>query len=156
MSLKKPVRKSAPEPEDAPKKGASKSFADAFNSIPAGGGSFMPPGKWKANITGFELVENEKGTSACVEYTGHEDEDEKVAGKRLKQYYKLVEADEKTPGQGCGFFKADMAQLGYEDIGFDDIEAAFKEISREQPLVEIQVKQNGQYTNAYLKGVVSA
>ncbi len=160
--MAKTAIKSKREPEDqedAPpsKKAAGgksgRSLADKFNAAPVGGGPSMPPGKHQCAIISFELQENAKGTSAVVEYEGRDNGDDDIDGKKLKQWYKLFDEKDEVAA-GAGFLKADLATLGYEDVTFDDLEAAFKEITREEPMVVIQVKQNGQYTNAYLQGLV--
>lgn len=137
-----------------PVKRRAASLEAAFDAAKPGGG-FMPVGKHVANITEFVLEEpNEKGTSAKVTYEGSEQsENEEVHGKSLSQWYKLLDK-EGQPAQGLGFLKRDLEILGYADVTGDQMEDVMAQITNARPLVSINVKQNGQYTNAYLNGLV--
>jgi hypothetical protein len=148
------------EENEAPAPKKKGSLAAAFNAS-KGSVVGMSVGKHTCNITDFQFIENEKGMSAMVEYTAHDDDDD--AGKKNKGYYSLMTASpgldkngDPIPGEikgGVDFLKGDLAKLGYEDIDFDDLEATFAEIRKEEPLVEVKCVQNGQYFNVYLQGV---
>lgn len=145
-----------PVDQEAPKgavKRTATSLEDAFDSAKPGGG-FMPVGRHRAFITGFELEEpNDKGHSAKVTYTGSDQSDnEEVHDKDLAQWYKLLDKDG-SPGQGLGFLKRDLEILGYAEVKFSELEDTFAAIVTERPEVIINVKQNGQWTNAYLQGL---
>lgn len=133
----------------AKKKGSLSSLASAFNNSTGLGG--LSVGKHEANITSMEFIENEKGKSVMVEYKAAEGDDDE--GKKMKQYYQLEKA-EGTIGGGVDFLVADLKKLGYEDLSFDDLENYLREITKEEPLVEIKVVQNGNFLNAYLQGVI--
>lgn len=132
------------------------SLASAFDSTPAGAGfATWPAGKYQVNLTSAELMpyDSSKGQSVQFTYTGHEDEEEGVAGKEIRQWYKIANADGKA-GPGIGFLKKDLAILGYEDVTFADLEDTLDRIQSEQPLLSVNVKQNGQYANVYIEGLV--
>jgi hypothetical protein len=164
MPLKKPVQRAVPgapaasaeqgEQQQAPVKRKSVSLEAAFDEAKPGGG-FMPVGRHRAFITEMVLEEpNDKGTSAKVTYEGSpQSENEEVHGKSLSQWYKLLDKDG-TPAQGLGFLKRDLEILGYADVTGDQLEDVFAQITSERPEVVINVKQNGQWTNAYLQGLV--
>jgi len=150
MATKMKVGKHQDEPTPAEPKKKGSSLAAAFNSS-KGSVVGMSVGKHECNITDFQFIENEKGTSAMVEYTAHENDDD--AGKKNKQYYTLMDADGNVKG-GVDFLKGDLTKLGYPDVAFDDLEAAFKQIRAEEPHVEVKCVQKDQYFNVYLQGVI--
>lgn len=166
MAVKKPVKSTAAANEEAaaastPVKRKNASFADAFSEAKATGGGF-PPGKHEVFIIGFELLgeiaeegEPQGKLSAQITYEGDADEKEGVAGKEMKSFYSLCGDDGEAKG-GCGFIKKDLDVLGYEDVKLGDLEDVFEQIVAERPKVVITVKQNGQYTNAYLQGLANA
>ncbi len=146
----KKLVKTGGEPDD------TGSLASAFDSTPAGGGfASWPAGKYRVNLTGAEMLphDDKKGQSVQFTYTGHEDEDDTVAGKEVKQWYKIANADG-SAGPGIGFLKKDLAILGYEDVTFADLEDTLDRVQSEQPLLNVNVKQNGQYSNVYIEGLV--
>jgi hypothetical protein len=166
MPIKQPVKRNVPgaeaaaageetaAPKKPPVKRAATSLEDAFDEAKPGGG-FMAVGKHRAFITEMTLEEpNEKGTSAKVTYEGSpESDNEEVHGKSLSQWYKLLDKDG-VPAQGLGFLKRDLEILGYADVKGSEMEDTFALIVADRPEVIIQVKQNGQFTNAYLNGLV--
>jgi hypothetical protein len=148
VKKKKPVNTGGDEGTD--------SLANAFDSTPAGAAfAAWPAGKYQVNLTGAELTphDEKKGQSVQFTYTGHEDEDDAVAGKEMKQWYKIANADG-AAGPGIGFLKKDLAILGYEDVTFADLEDTLDRVQSEQPLLNVNVKQNGQYSNVYIEGLV--
>ena len=59
-TIKSKSKEVDPDETQAVKKPTGKrSFGDLFDAIPAGGGAFMPAGKWKAAIISFELQEQD-------------------------------------------------------------------------------------------------
>jgi hypothetical protein len=111
----------------------------------------ITPGKYEAIITELELQkEDEKGQSVRIKYeiaTPGE-----MQGESLAQWYKVFETDG-HPGKGAAFLKKDLAVLGYPDVRFADLEEVFEEIVEKQLGAVITVKQNEQFTNAYLNGL---
>lgn len=140
------------KPATSPKRSSEDSFADAFDDAKAGGGSFFPVGQHVARISGFELEDTEKGLSAKITYTGQEGEAE---DKNIAQWYKL-KTPEGDAGPGIPFLKRDLELLGHTDVKFADLGDTLDSIANEEPEVTINVKQNGQYTNAYLVGLVDS
>lgn len=175
MAIKKPLRKAAePEGTEEPtaaetgsrfkKRGAGdgssprRSLSDAFDEAKPGGG-FMPVGKHEVLITNFELegeiadnIDEQKKLKAIVTYEGVPGEKEGVDGKELKSWYSLCD-DNGEPQGGMGFIKKDLDVLGYDEVKIDDLAEVLQQITAERPKVIISVKQNGQYTNAYLQGL---
>lgn len=154
------------EEEEAPrrtgskkkKKKSSKSFADIFDSTKPGRG-LLPVGDYKALVAGFEIEgdiaeegEEQGELKVKVTYEIHEDEDEGVAGKTISQWYQICGEDGEA-GPGIPFLKGDLDVLGYEDVLLEDLQQICEDIEDERPEVLIKVKQNGQYTNAYLQGL---
>jgi hypothetical protein len=129
--------------------GAPVNKADAFDKAKATGS--CEPGKYEAIISEFVLQKpDEKGQSARIKYEIATDGDQR--GTEVTQFYKMFEADE-TPGKGLNFLKRDLAILGYPDVKFGDLEDVFEEVVEKQIGVNVQVKQNGQWTNIYLNGL---
>jgi hypothetical protein len=160
MAAKKPIGKRIEPPaganeeseptEQAPKKRKAGSLAALFDE--ATPGNTLPNGDYNAKITEFEVMEpNDKGLAAKIQYTVLEGEEK--AGETVTQYYQLQTADGE-PGKGLGFLKRDLATLGYDDVAGDALEETLETIAGEEPEVVITVKQNGQWTNAYLKGLI--
>lgn len=158
----------AEEEEEAPaprkgsklkkKAGKKTSLADVFDSTKPGRG-LMPAGDFRAIVKGYELdgeiaddPDEQGALKVKVTYEGHEDEEEGVAGKTISQWYQIAD-DDGQPGPGIPFLKGDLDILGYEDVLLADLQEIFDDVEAEQPQVIIKVKQNGQYTNAYLQGL---
>jgi hypothetical protein len=143
-----------PEQAAPPVKRKAVSLSAAFDEAKPGGG-FMEVGTHRAFITEFVVEEpNDKGHSAKITYEGSDQsENEAVHGKEISQWYQLLKKDG-SPGQGLGFLKRDLETLGYADVAGDDLEDVLAEIMTNRPEVIINVKRNGQYTNAYLQGLV--
>lgn len=142
------------------KAGAKRSLAEIFDETKPGRGLF-PTGDFKAIVTGYELEgeiagegEDQGLLKVKVTYEGHADEEE-VAGKKISQWYQIAD-DDGEPGPGIPFLKGDLDILGYEDVLLADLEEIFADVEAEQPEVVIKVKQNGQYTNAYLQGLAES
>lgn len=140
------------------KKKSSKSFADIFDSTKPGRG-LLPVGDYKALVAGFEIEgeiaeegDDQGELKVKVTYEIHEDEDEGVAGKNISQWYQICSEDGEA-GPGIPFLKGDLDVLCYEDVLLEDLQQICEDIEAERPEVLIKVKQNGQYTNAYLQGL---
>lgn len=134
---------------------SKKSFAELFDATKPGRGIF-PLGDHKMKIIGFELEgdiadegEDQGELKAKVTYEGLEDEAE---GKTISSWYNLCSEDGDA-GPGIPFLKGDLDVLGYEDVTLEDLQEIFDDIVAEEPEVIVKVKQNGQYTNAFLQGL---
>lgn len=150
-----PVRKGSSLKKKAKKE--SRSLADVFDSTKPGRG-ILPAGDYKAYVAGFEMEgdiadegEAQGELKIKVTYEIHED-DEDAAGKTISQWYQIAD-DDGEPGPGIPYLKGDLDVLGYEDIKLEDLEEIFADVEAERQVVVIKVKQNGQYTNAYLQGL---
>lgn len=147
----------APQHEEPSQGEDTRSMADAFdNAQPAGQ---VSPGKYEALLVDAVLQDlDEKGRSARISYEIAQEGESQ--GNRLTQFYKLFEAGstEENPivGKGADYLKRDMAILGYGDARFADLEEVFEQLKADQPGVVVTVKQNGQYTNVYLGGLVES
>lgn len=129
--------------------GATRSKADVFGAVKPQGK--VDEGKYEAVIQEFVMQDaDEKGQSARIKYEIADEGD--FRGQVLTQFYKVFEADE-SAGKGAAFLKKDLAVLGYEDVGLDDLEGVMEEIVKADTGVLISVKQNGQFTNCYLGGL---
>lgn len=154
-------RRLSPPPEDAHEENEqtgneSMSKEDAFDSASAAALG-IPPGDWEARILEMVYEKKEgKGESVKVTYEATEPDDQSPAyGKKSSQWYQIFKKDG-TIGAGVGFLKADLEKLGVDAEGqkFANIEATLEQISEAQPLCNVRVKQNGQYLNVYLQGLV--
>lgn len=160
-----PAEEEEEEETPAPRKGSQKkkkkakrSLADVFDETKPGRG-LMPAGDYKMIVKGYEMdgeiaedPEEQGPLKVKVTYEGHEDEEEGVAGKTISQWYTIAD-DDGEPGPGIPFLKGDLDVLGYEDVLLADLQEIFDDVEAEEPEVIVKVKQNGQYTNAYLQGL---
>ena len=141
----------AQAPATAPTGG---SFASLFDQTPAssGVGIDVPPGDYECILV-YGKIEpaNEKGTNALLKYEVADEGD--YQGKVIPTYYRLMEVSGEV-GKGMGIFKKDMAKLGFPDLKGEDVEDALSQLVEAMDGVAIKVKQNGQYVNAYLQGLV--
>lgn len=156
MASKKPAsKKPASNSKAAKKGGASKgggqTLADLFDETDSSEASNLPsPGEHTARINSMELkVDPKKGTAVFAAYEVTEGDEE---GKKIRQMYKLLD-EGGNKAQGMAYLKKDLELLGYEDASGKKLKSVLKEISDEQPIVVINVKESGQYTNAYLLGL---
>lgn len=153
-SAKKPAGKNTPAPkkrasEEENEAGGGESRAQAFDDTKPLGA--IDGGKYVALIAEMTLQKpDEKGQSARVTYEIATDGE--FRGQKVTQFYKLFEADESI-GKGAAFLKRDLAVLGQSDVKFGDLEEVFEQIVADQIGCNVQVKQNGQFTNVYLNGV---
>lgn len=144
MAIKKTVSKpTTPE---------RRSLADLWDDTDASEASnLISEGEHEVRINSMELKEDKKkGEAVFVEFESLEGDDE---GKTIRQMYKLRDA-EGGKGPGLAYLMRDLALLGYDDVPGAKLKKTLKEITEEQPMVVINVKTNGQYTNAYLQGTL--
>lgn len=150
--------------DDAPKKGAKKkakltgSLADLFNETKPGRQGFKI-GTFKFKVMGYEMdgeiaddIEDQEDLKITVTYEGHEDEEDDVAGKNLKQVYTIFK-DGEFNEVGAGILKGDLDMLGYEDITLENLEEIFEDVAQTEPVVVIKTKENKGYVNGYLQGL---
>lgn len=159
-----PTRQSAPASYDSGEHGGDEqedsvaSKADAFDTAKATGLG-IPVGDWEARILEMVIEKKaEKGESVKVTYEATTtDEDSEAYGKKSSQWYQIFDKDGNI-GKGVGFLKTDLEKLGVDEEGrkYANLESTLEQISTEQPLVNIKVKQNGQYFNVYLQGLAEA
>ena len=130
------------------------SFASLFDQTPAssGFGIDVPPGDYECVLV-YARIEppNDKGTSVLLKYEVADEGDSQ--GKVIPTYYKVLELDG-TAGKGMGILKKDLGKLGFPDVSGADVEDALRQLEEAMDGVSLKVKQNGQYTNAYLQGLV--
>ena len=161
-----PARTAAPPAGQATRKGgvvggeseeqtsSGGSFANLFDQTPAssGFGIDVPPGDYECILIYARLEQpNDKGQSVLFKYEVCDEGDSQ--GKVIPTYYKVLELNG-TAGKGMGILKKDLALLGFPDVSGADLEDAFKQLEEAMDGVALKVKINGQYTNAYLQGLV--
>lgn len=129
-------------------KGKRRSLADSFDKAKASGS--VADGKYAALIIEMKLNETDKGTSVQCRYEIADEGD--YQGQEIVQFYSLADADGEEQ-KGCGFLKRDLAILDKGDVRFSELESVLAEIQEEMPGVNITVKNNPPYTNAYLNGI---
>lgn len=155
MAIKKtnkPVAKGVDFKKASAKKAEGKSsLAHLFDDTDMSEASNMlPEGEHEVRLNSFEIKDKPgKGTSAFVEYEAIDGDYE---GKKVRQMYMLTEPNGEKK-QGMAYLKRDLALLGYEDVKGKDLESSLQTLTEEQPICIINVKNNGQYVNAYLQGL---
>lgn len=143
--------KTPPPPAGDDEGGEDQSLADIFDNVKQQGK--VDEGKHDAIIREFVLQPFKEGDGQSVRSKYHIISGE-CAGQEITQFYKIILAD-RTPGPGAGYLKQHLAMLGHTDVTYGDMEEVFEEIvNNEQLGVLITVKQNGQFTNAYLNGIM--
>lgn len=144
--MKKPANKTS-----SPAAGKRLSLADLFDNTDASEASnTIAAGQHEVRLNSIVIKEDpKKGAGAFVEYESIDGEQE---GRKVRQMYKLTDvAGNKS--QGFAYLKRDLALLGYEDVIGKQLKKTLAEITEAQPMCIINVKENGQYTNAYLQGL---
>lgn len=143
-----PTKKPAPK-QTAPS--GPRSLADLFDEADGSGvGNMLPEGEHKVRINAMTFKEDpKKGSAVVAEYEAIDGEHE---GKKIRQLYKLTDS-EKQVAPGMNFLKRDFGLLKYEDVTGAKLKKTLEKITEEQPLVIIQVKENGNYINARLQGL---
>lgn len=127
-----------------------KSLADMFDeSTGVSAADLLPEGEHKVRINEMVMKEDSsKGTGVAATYECIDGENE---GKKIRQFYKLTDSEgQKAPGMD--FLKRDLALMKVEATGAQ-LKKALAKVTEEQPLVFINVKQNGEYVNARLQGL---
>lgn len=125
--------------------------ADAFDS--ASSSLNIPPGKYEAIIVEAKLLDMDpvKGRKVFFKYEVCDEGD--VKGKSATQYYSILTPDG-SAAKGLPIFKKDMEILGFPGIKFDQLEEALAALVDEKLGVSLEAKQNGQWLNVNIKGVV--
>lgn len=128
------------------------SLADLWDDTDASEASnLLPAGEHEVRLNGIELKNDpKKGDAAFAEYEAVEGEYE---GQKCRQMYKLRDS-EGQKGPGLAYLMRDLELLGFKEVSGKDLKKVLKQIGEDQPIVTIVVKENGQYTNAYLQGSV--
>lgn len=152
--LLKPKHMATPTKKPAPKQTAPsgpRSLADLFDEADGSGvGNMLPEGEHKVRINEMTFKEDpKKGSAVVAEYEAIDGEHE---GKKIRQLYKLTDS-ERQVAPGMNFLKRDFGLLKYEDVTGAKMKKTLAKITEEQPLVIIQVKENGNYINARLQGL---
>lgn len=150
-----PRRSTLPVEEQEETGNENASRADAFDAAAAGGVG-IPPGDWEARILEMVYEKNTKGESVKVTYEcTTADEESPAYGKKSSQWYSIFDKDGNV-GKGVGFLKTDLEKLGVDAEGqkFANLETTLAEITEAQPIVNVKAKQNGQWLNVYLQGLV--
>lgn len=145
---KKPAKK-APANNGGSKR---TTLADLWDETDPGEASnFIPEGEHEVRLNEIEhKVDKKKGEAAFAHYEILEGEFE---GRKGRQMYKLTdEAGNKAPGMA--YLMRDLALLDYKDISGKALLKTLKEIGEEQPMVVINAKESGVYTNYFLQGLV--
>jgi hypothetical protein len=125
--------------------------AEAFDS--ASSSLNIPPGKYEAIIVEAKLLDMDpqKGRKVFFKYEVCDEGD--VKGKSATQYYSILQPDG-SAAKGLPIFKKDMEVLGFPGIKFDQLEEALAALVEEKVGVSLEAKQNGQWLNVNIKGVV--
>lgn len=149
MAIKKTTKSAATK--SAPAKAKPTSLAHLFDETDMSEASNMlPEGEHEVRLNSFEIKDKPgKGTAAFVEYEAIDGDYE---GRKVRQMYMLTEPNGEKK-QGMAYLKRDLALLGYEDVKGKDLESSLQTLTEEQPICIINVKNNGQYVNAYLQGL---
>lgn len=130
--------------------GQKTSKAKSFDETSTG--SDVPDGKYEAIIKDMVYQEPDaKGRSVrfTVVFAS-----EQVRGEEITNWFRILEPDQETAAQGAKFFKRAMAVLGYKDIKLADIEEACDEITKDNPGVLVQKKNNEGFDNVYINGLI--
>lgn len=143
------TRRGRDREDDRPVKGKKRgSLADAFDDAKASGN--VEDGKYAALIIDFSLGSSDKGDYAQVRYEIADEGD--FQGEEIVQFYSLADKNGDTQ-KGMSFLKRDLAILGKGDVRGSELEDALEEIKDDMLGVNISVKNNPPYTNAYLNGL---
>ena len=153
-SAAQPTGKAVPQEQAPAEQATGGSFASLFDKTPAssGIGIDVPPGDYECVLV-YAKIEppTEKGVNALLKYEVADEGD--YQGKVIPTYYRLQEASGEV-GKGMGIFKKDLAKLGFPEVAGADVDDALGQLVEAMDGVAIKVKQNGQYVNAYLQGLV--
>lgn len=130
---------------------AKLTLADLWdNTDPSESKNQLPVGEHTVRLNSLTQKDDpKKGTAVFAEYEAIDGENE---GKKLRQMYKLTDADG-GKAQGMAILMRDLEILGHKDIKGKKLKKTLESISEGQPMVIITAKENGQYMNAYLNGL---
>lgn len=151
-TLPKPGPSQIPEDENENTGGAI-SKEDAFDNAEPESGFSIPNGNYIANLVGAKLDRSAAPKESVV--FDYEIKEGEAEGKTIKAWYNLFDKDGQ-PMKGMGFFKRDMEVLGQPSFKYAEIEEALQQLESERVEVNINVKQNGQWTNVYLQGLAQS
>lgn len=128
---------------------ANAAFAQAKETVAQKGtGDFFKPepGRYKVRITDGEVNESQSGRLQC--FLGLTIAEGEFAGQEFRKYYGL---DEK----GLEFLVGDITRLERETPdNLELLEDLLKEIVAANVMVNIRVKENGEYLNTYFDRLV--
>lgn len=144
----------APSPakaSKASKKPSRSSLASLFDETDMSEASnLLSEGEHEVRLNSIEISEKPgKGAAAFMEVESIDGDEE---GKKGRQMYKLTDEDG-AKQVGMAYLKRDLALLGYEDVSGEDLVSTLEELTNEQPMLIVNVKKNGQYTNIYIQGL---
>jgi len=123
--------------------------ASLFDESKPESGFGVPPGDYVAILA---AASHEKdGQKESIKF-GYEIAEGESEGKNLNAWYNLFDTEGK-PQRGMGFFKRDMEVLGQAVPTYDELEDGLRALADERLRVIVTVKQNGQWTNLFLKGL---
>jgi hypothetical protein len=149
-----------PGSKSNPVKGPAKdAFAQKLAETEAAeGGNWVPPppGSYNALVTeGQGEVDGDK-TTAYLEFTLVEEDNDAVHGKTCRIYFNFTDENGEDKG-GMPYFRQAMTMFGIdveaEINNWEDMCAKLAELAEEQAWCVVDVKKKGKYTNIYLSSV---
>jgi hypothetical protein len=156
-STSRTLPKPGPNPADEEQEettGRASSKEEAFDNAEPESGFGVPNGNYIANLVGAKLEKDESSEKESVMFE-YEIKEGEAEGKTIKAWYSLFDKDGNQM-KGMGFFKRDMEVLGQPSFKYAEIEDALQQLESERVEVNINVKQNGQWTNVYLQGLAQS
>jgi hypothetical protein len=120
-------------------------LAAAFDQVPISGSARnITPGTHEGIIRKFLIQQPDaKGQSARIEYELCDPEFQ--GANQVTGWFKLLDADLKTPGGGMKPFKIALAKLGYEPENLEEAEACLQEITENNPGVLVKISYDENY-----------
>jgi hypothetical protein len=169
MPAKTPIGKPAPRPASTsrtlPKPGPTpvqqeedeqqetgevQSKEDAFDNAEPEVGFGIPNGGYRAHLVKC-VVDRQAMPKESVMF-GYEIAEGDFEGKQINSWYNLFDKEGKAM-KGIGYFKRDCEVLGQPSFKLAEIDEAMQNLEQERLLCNINVKQNGQWTNVFLQGL---
>lgn len=120
--------------------------AELFKAINQADDLSTHPGIYEAILIDLRprpLTDRGQSVQATFALLMEDEETGNIYGKRHAHFWKILEADGRTPGGQLPFFATFMAKLGYEKNNRGP--EAFKEIASEQPAVSLKISANDPY-----------
>lgn len=168
ITLVEPGDEAPSEKTEKSAKSGTKSLKGSFTSKPAAdpAGARLPLGNFEALIAAGECATNDKGTSAFLEFTLVNGDNDGASGRK---FYQLYDADEEPLDQGIGILKRDLFDIGFEEEVFDDLDDSsikklvegindiLKRLKKMKPWVSIRIveaKGNKSYVNIYIQNLM--